>query len=130
MKRLGLVLQSRQNMVQLGKENPLLVKDLENDKSRIEAKELEKENLRLALELEKENQRLAKELERENRKLSKELERDKLRPPARKLDKTNLKRENEPKTTTTTTNKKVSPQRCLCWKKKISFLKQLMLYRS
>ncbi|CAK9215887.1 unnamed protein product [Sphagnum troendelagicum] len=99
--RLGLVLQSRQNMVQLGKENPLLVKDLEIDKSRIEAKELEKENLRLALELEKENRRLAKELERENRKLSKELERDKLRPPTRKLDKTNLKLENEPETTTT-----------------------------
>jgi len=127
-KRLGLVLQSRQNMVQLGKENPLLVKDLENDKSRIEAKELEKENLRLALELEKENRRLAKELERENRKLSKELERDKLRPPTRKLDKTNLKLENKPETTTT--NRKVSSQRCLCWKKKISFLKQLMLYRS
>ncbi len=120
MKRLGLVLQSRQNT--------LLVKDLEIDKSRIEAKELEKENLRLALELEKENRRLAKELERENRKLSKELERDKLRPPTRKLDKTNLKLENEPETTTT--SKKVSPQRCLCWKKKISFLKQLMLYRS
>jgi hypothetical protein len=114
-------------MVQLGKENPLLVKELENDKSRIEAKELEKENLRLALELEKENRRLAKELERENRKLSKELERDKLRPPTRKLDKTNLKLENEPETTT---SKKVSSQRCLCWKKKISFLKQLMLFRS
>ncbi|CAM6043339.1 unnamed protein product [Sphagnum compactum] len=102
--RLGLVLQSRQNMVKLGKENPLLVKDLANDKSRIEAKELEKENLRLALELEKDNQRLAKELGRENRKLSKELERDKLRPPTRKLDKTNLKLENKPETTTT--NKK------------------------